>query len=69
MIIDLHLDVVRVSRILGHASVSMTLDVYAHLFDEARHAADIQVRMAGSAFADLLNPDDDRRVIVLPAAI
>lgn len=68
LIIDLHLDVVQVSRILGHASVSTTLDVYAHLFDEARHAADIRARMAGSAFAGLLNPDDDRTVIVLPAA-
>jgi hypothetical protein len=68
-IIDLHLDVVQVSRILGHASVSTTLDVYAHLFDEARHAADIRARMAGSAFAGLLTPEDDRTVIVLPAAV
>jgi integrase len=69
LIVDLHLDVVQVSRILGHASVSTTLDVYAHLFDEARHAADIRARMAGSAFAGLLNADDDGTVIVLPAAI
>ena len=69
LIIDLHLDVVQVSRILGHASVSTTLDVYAHLFDEARHAADIRARMAGSAFAGLLSPEDDRTVIVLPAAV
>jgi integrase len=69
LIIDLHLDVVQVSRILGHASVSTTLDVYAHLFDEARHAADIRARMAGSAFAGLLTPEDDRTVIVLPAAV
>jgi hypothetical protein len=65
----LHLDVVQVSRILGHASVSTTLDVYAHFFDEARHAADIHVRMAGSAFAGLLTSEDDRTVIVLPAAV
>jgi integrase len=69
LIIDLHLDVVQVSRILGHASVSTTLDVYAHLFDEARHAADIRARMAGSAFAGLLTPEDDRTIIVLPAAV
>jgi integrase len=69
LIIDLHLDVVQVSRILGHASVSTTLDVYVHLFDEARHSADIRARMTGSAFAGLLNADDDRTVIVLPAAI
>jgi integrase len=56
LIVDLHLDVVQVSRILGHASGSTTLDVYAHLFDEARQAADIRARMAGSAFAGLLNP-------------
>jgi integrase len=31
LIVDLQLDVVQVSRILGHASVSTTLDVYAHL--------------------------------------
>lgn len=68
LIIDLHLDVVQVSRILGHANVSTTLDVYTHLFDEARHAADIRSRMAGSAFAGLLNPDEDRTVIILPAA-
>jgi integrase len=69
LIIDLHLDVVQVSRILGHASVSTTLDVYAHLFDEARHSADIRARMAGSAFAGLIDPGDERTVIVLPAAV
>jgi integrase len=69
LIVDLHLDVVQVSRILGRASVSTTLDVYAHLFDEARHAADIRARMAGSALAGLLDPDDDGTVIVLPAAV
>jgi hypothetical protein len=69
LIIDLHLDVVQVSRILGHAGVSTTLDLYAHLFDESRCAADIRARMAGSAFAGLLDPGDDRTVIVLPAAV
>ncbi len=68
LIVDLQLDVVQVSRILGHASVSTTLDVYAHLFDEARHSADIRARMAHSAFAGLLIPDDERTVIVLPPA-
>jgi integrase len=66
LIVDLHLDVVQVSRILGHASVSTTLDVYAHLFDEARHAADIRARMATSEFAGLLEPDDETTVIVMP---
>jgi integrase len=67
LILDLGLDVVQVSRILGHASVSTTLDIYAHLFDEARHAADIRVRMARSAFASLLEPGDEGHVITLPA--
>jgi len=31
-------DVVFVSRQLGHSSTRLTLDVYAHLFDKARHA-------------------------------
>ena len=30
-------DVVYVSRVLGHSSPSITLDVYADLFDRARH--------------------------------
>ena len=33
------LDVVFVSRQLGHSSPAITLDVYAHLFDQAHHAA------------------------------
>jgi hypothetical protein len=61
-------DVVQVSRILGHASATTTLDIYAHVFDEARHAADIRARMAASTFAGLLQPDDDRKVILLPDA-
>jgi integrase len=68
LIIDVGLDVIQVSRILGHASASTTLDIYAHLFDQARHAADIRARMAHSEFADLLAPDQDDKVIVLPAA-
>jgi integrase len=69
LVIDLGLDVVQVSRILGHASPSTTLDIYAHMFDEARHAADIRARMAHSAFAGLLeNDQDDRRMITLPVA-
>ena len=68
LIIDLGLDVVQVSRILGHACPSTTLDIYAHMFDEARHAADVRSRMAGSAFAGLLeNDEDEGTVITLPA--
>ena len=69
LIIDLGLDVVQVSRLMGHASPSTTLNIYAHMFDEARHAADIRARLARSAFAGLLEDDEDeRRVITLPAA-
>ena len=46
------------SRILGHARVTITLDVYSHLFDDARHAAEIRARMAASAFAQLLAHED-----------
>jgi integrase len=45
MILDLKLDVTQVSRILGHARPSITLDTYTHLFDQAAHAADIRQRM------------------------
>ena len=54
LIIDLRLDVAQVSRILGHARPSITLDTYTHLFDHANHAADIRRRMAESPFAALL---------------
>lgn len=68
LIVDLGLDVVQVSRILGHASPATTLDIYAHLFDEARHAADIRARMSRSEFARLLAPDTDENVIRLSTA-
>jgi len=52
---------------MGHASPSTTLNMYAHMFDEARHTADIRARMARTAFAGLLENDkDERRVITLP---
>jgi integrase len=54
LIVDLKLDVAHVSRILGHAGPSITLDTYTHLFDQAAHAADIRERMATSAFGELL---------------
>ena len=67
LIIDLGL--VQVSRLMGHASPSTTLNIYAHMFDEARHDADICTRMAGSTFAGLLeNDNDDNRVIKIAAA-
>ena len=54
LIIDLHLDIAHVSRILGHARPSITLDTYTHLFDQAAHANDIREQMAKSKFAALL---------------
>jgi integrase len=42
---------VQVSRQLGHAAPSITLDTYSHLFDQARHAADIRSWMASSGLA------------------
>jgi integrase len=42
------LDVVRVSRQLGHARPSITLDVYAHAFEEALHADDVAEKLASA---------------------
>lgn len=55
LIIDVRLDVAQVSAILGHARTSMTLDTYTHLFEEARHGADLRAELAKSDFASLLN--------------
>lgn len=60
LIVDLGLDVAQVSRILGHARITITLDVYTHLFDDARHTREIRRRMAASKFANLLDVDFDR---------
>src|SRR5215207_4101925 len=45
LIIDLGLHVAQVSRILGHSRITVTLDIYTHLFEDARHARDIRTRM------------------------
>jgi integrase len=58
LIVDLKLDVAHVSRILGHARPSITLDVYTHLFHHAGHAEQIRQRMAESDFGNLL-PEQD----------
>jgi len=39
LLIAKKLNVVFVSRQLGHSSPTITLDVYAHLFEQADHAA------------------------------
>ena len=48
----------QVSRIVGHASPTITLNVYTHLFDDARHARELRERIAASPFAALLEPRD-----------
>ena len=65
LIIDLRLDPAQVSRILGHARITITLDTYTHLFEDARHARDIRTRMAASPFASLLERTQDPSVTVL----
>ncbi len=67
LIVDLGLDVAQVSRILGHARITITLDVYTHLFDDARHVREIRRRMAASEFAAVLSQDPcTTTVIALP---
>jgi len=67
LIVDLSLDVAQVSRILGHASITITLDVYTHLFDDARHTREILQRMAASNFAALLSRSSPAATVsVLP---
>jgi integrase len=66
LIVDLRLDVAQVSRILGHAQVSTTLNVYTHLFDEVRHSHEVRSLLAQSAFAKLLEVDGDDSVVALP---
>jgi integrase len=48
------LDVVRVSRQLGHARPSVTLDVYAHEFEQAQHADDVSEKLT-AAFGGILS--------------
>ena len=56
LIVDLGLDPAQVRRMLGHARITITLDIYTHLFEDARHARDIRARIAASPFAGLLEP-------------
>jgi integrase len=57
LIVDLERDVTLVSRLMGHARVTITLDVYTHLFDEARHRRELRACMAASPFAALLEDE------------
>lgn len=67
LIVDLGLDVAQVSRILGHASVVITLNVYTHLFDDARHTREIRRRMEASQFASLLDANSGEAPVTMLA--
>ena len=54
LILDLKLDVVQVSRLLGHAKPSITANTYARLFDKARHAEAVREAMIASPFGNAL---------------
>ncbi|MGH2972148.1 MAG: tyrosine-type recombinase/integrase [Gaiellaceae bacterium] len=54
LIIDIRLDVAQVSRILGHARTSITLDTYTHMFQHVSHNADVRTQIAHSEFATAL---------------
>jgi integrase len=47
------LDVVRISRQLGHARPSITLNIYAHEFEQAQHADDVSAKLT-AAFGGIL---------------
>ena len=66
LIVDLKLDVVQVSRMLGHARPSITSDVYAHLFAHARHADDIRRRLAESEFGRVLDFGNEFETAIVP---
>jgi integrase len=64
LIVDLGLDVAQVSRIMGHARITITLDIYTHLFDDVRHAEEIRKRMAASDFAGLLTANTNEPIVL-----
>jgi integrase len=53
------IDPVRASRQLGHARPSVTLDIYAHEFEEARGREDIADKLS-AAFLGLLVVESDQ---------
>ena len=55
-IIELRLDVVQVSRLLGHASPAITAKTYARMFDEARHSDAIRAAMEASRLGTVMEP-------------
>jgi integrase len=59
LILDLALDVVQVSRQLGHSKPSITANTYARLFNQARHAEAIRMAMGASDFGAALDSGHD----------
>ena len=53
------IDPVRASRQLGHSRPSVTLDIYAHEFEEARGRDDISEKLT-AAFSGLLASESDK---------
>jgi hypothetical protein len=50
LIVGLGLDPVRVCKIAGHSSVSVTLNRYAEEFDKAMHRDDLMARIDKAGF-------------------
>jgi integrase len=55
-IVELRLDVVQVSRLLGHANPAITAKTYARMFDEARHSDAIRAAMEASSLGTVMEP-------------
>jgi site-specific recombinase XerD len=53
-VIRAHANVKAVQRMLGHAKASMTLDIYADLFDEDLHGVADRLDVAIKSAADAL---------------
>jgi integrase len=68
LIVDLGLDVVQVSRQLGHANPAITAKTYARMFDEARHADAIRDAMESSSFGAAMEPKMEPRPSTEPPA-
>jgi hypothetical protein len=54
LILGQKLDSVRVAKQLGHTNAAFTMTVYAHEFEQARHADDLRERME-AGFGRLLD--------------
>jgi integrase len=53
LIVGLKLDPARVAAQLGHGNPSITLGIYTHLFEQARHADELRAQL-GEGFGHLL---------------